>query len=236
MSRVFTVEVEDPRSRVLAVTNLWPDVERPVYGIFVKRQVESLRKFGIYVDVLYVRGKASGLAYPRAAVSMAIKGLQARRRYELVHVHAGETGLAARFLLGVPMLISYLGDDLLGDPRANGTLKPRSVARSWVIRQHSRFFSATITKSAEMEHVLPSRVRERNIVLPNGVDPDLFRPLDQDNCRGELGWGLDERLALFVGDPAIERKRFWLAEAAHARAQEELGPIRLHVATTVSPD
>ena len=27
---------------MLAVTNLWPDVERPVYGIFVKRIVHGL--------------------------------------------------------------------------------------------------------------------------------------------------------------------------------------------------
>ena len=235
-SRLLTMEVEDPRSQVLVVTNMWPDEERPVYGIFVKRQMESLREFGIHVDVAYIRGKRSALAYPLAALSLARRSRRLARRYQLVHVHAGETGLAARFLVGLPMLISYCGDDLLGDPRADGRLKPKSVVRSAVLRQFARTFSGTITKSREMEDALPRSVARRNLVLPNGVDTDLFRPLDRTACRRQLGWEEEERVALFVGNPAIERKRYWLAEAAQARAEEALGPIRLHVAASVTPD
>jgi glycosyltransferase involved in cell wall biosynthesis len=235
-SSLLTMEVEDPRSQVLVVTNMWPDEERPVYGIFVKRQMESLRDFGIHVDVAYVRGKRSALAYPLAAASFAVRSRRLRRRYRLVHVHAGETGLAARFVRGLPMLISYCGDDLLGDPRADGALKPRSVLRSHLLRQFARTFSATITKSREMEGALPAPVAARNLVLPNGVDTDLFRPLDGAACRERLGWAPDERVALFVGNPDIERKRYWLADAAHEAAERELGPIRLHVARSVTPD
>jgi glycosyltransferase involved in cell wall biosynthesis len=230
------MEVEDPRSQVLVITNMWPDEERPVYGIFVKRQMESLREFGVHVDVAYIRGKRSPLAYPLAAASLARRSRRLARRYRLVHVHAGETGLAARFLAGIPMLISYCGDDLLGDPRADGRLRPRSVVRSFVLRQYARTFSATITKSREMQDALPRKVARRNLVLPNGVDTDLFRPMDRAACRRQLGWEADERVALFVGNPEIERKRYWLADAARALAEAELGPIRLHVATTVTPD
>lgn len=233
---LLTMEVEDPRSQVLVITNMWPDEERPVYGIFVKRQMESLRELGIHFDVAYVRGKRSPLAYPLAAASLARRTRRLARRYRLVHVHAGETGLAARFLVGLPMLISYCGDDLLGDPRADGRLKPKSVVRSFVLRQYARTFSATITKSREMENALPGNVARRNLVLPNGVDTDLFRPMDRAACRRQLGWAADERVALFVGNPEIERKRYWLAEAAQAHAEEGLGPVRLHVATTVTPD
>jgi glycosyltransferase involved in cell wall biosynthesis len=230
------MEVEDPRSQVLVITNMWPDDERPVYGIFVKRQMESLREHGIHVDVAYIRGKRSALAYPLAALSFARRSRELARRYRLVHVHAGETGLPARLVRGVPMLISYCGDDLLGDPRADGRLKPKSVVRSIVLRQFARTFSGTITKSREMEAALPGPVAARNLVLPNGVDTDLFRPLDRADCRERLGWDAGERVALFVGNPDIERKRYWLAEAASEAAERDLGPIRLHVAKTVTPD
>jgi glycosyltransferase involved in cell wall biosynthesis len=233
---LLTMEVDDARSQVLVITNMWPDDEQPVYGIFVKRQMESLRAFGIHVDVAYIRGKRSPLAYPLAAASFALRSPKLARRYRLVHVHAGETGLAARLVRGVPMLISYCGDDLLGDPRADGRLKPKSVLRSIVLRQLARTFSATITKSREMEDALPGPVADRNVVLPNGVDTDLFRPIDKADCRGQLGWDADERVALFVGNPDIERKRYWLAEAAREAAERDVGPIRLHVAKSVTPD
>ena len=41
MKPLITWERREPDSQVLVVTNMWPDAERPVYGIFVKRQVES---------------------------------------------------------------------------------------------------------------------------------------------------------------------------------------------------
>ena len=53
----FVHHDNDPE--VLVVTNMWPDEERPVYGIFVQRQVESLRAAGVRCDVLYIRGYAS---------------------------------------------------------------------------------------------------------------------------------------------------------------------------------
>ena len=96
----------DPAPEVLVVTNVWPEPERPVYGIFVQRQVESLRRAGLRCDVLYIRGYASVLAYPLAAVELGLSSLTWRGRYRLVHAHAGEAALAARFHVGTPMLVS----------------------------------------------------------------------------------------------------------------------------------
>src|SRR4051812_30303549 len=57
----------DPEAEVLVVSNTWPERERPVYGIFVQRQVESLRRAGVRFDVLYPRGYAHATAYGVAA-------------------------------------------------------------------------------------------------------------------------------------------------------------------------
>ena len=62
----------DPGADVLVVTNMWPEPDRPVYGIHVQRQVESLVRAGLRCDVLYVRGYRSALAYPLAAVSLPL--------------------------------------------------------------------------------------------------------------------------------------------------------------------
>ncbi len=62
----------DPGADVLVVTNMWPEPDRPVYGIHVQRQVESLVRAGIRCDVLYVRGYRSALAYPLAAAPLPL--------------------------------------------------------------------------------------------------------------------------------------------------------------------
>jgi glycosyltransferase involved in cell wall biosynthesis len=216
---------------------MWPDENRPVYGIFVKRQVESVQAFGTRCDVLYLRGYASALAYPLAALRFLWASLGWRGRYRLVHVHAGETALAARFFIGPPMLVSYCGDDILGDPRDDGSIPVVSRVRAALVRLHAGLFPATITKSLEMHDRLPRRLQRRNTVIPNGVDLDLFVPLDRREARRRLGWDEAERVALFAATkPDIPRKRRRLAEAACAYASERIGPVRLHVTRSTSPD
>jgi glycosyltransferase involved in cell wall biosynthesis len=228
-------ELRDPRPEVLVVTNLWPDAQRPVYGIFVERQVQSLRVLGVRCDVLYLRGYATPRAYLQAAAAFVRLGSLAGR-YKLVHVHAGETALPARLLRGIPALVSFCGDDLLGNPAADGSMPVSSRVRRQLVRQGSRLYAATITKSREMAKALPAPVRSRNRVLPNGVDRDLFRPGDRTAARAALGWDPDERIALFAATRTYERrKRLWLARAACERAAAQIGPVGLHLAQNVAP-
>jgi glycosyltransferase involved in cell wall biosynthesis len=222
---------------VLVVTNLWPETDRPVYGIFVQRQVDSLRAAGIRCDVLYVRGYRSALAYPLAALRFTLSSFTWRRRYRLIHVHSGETALAARFHLGTPIVVSYCGDDILGNPRDNGTVPLMSRVRAGLVRAHSQLFPATITKSREMHERLPASTRRRNTVVPNGVDATRFKPIDRDECRLQLGWAPGEFIALFASTrPDSPRKRRDLAERACAEAARSSGTVRLHVAGSVPPD
>jgi teichuronic acid biosynthesis glycosyltransferase TuaC len=238
MSRLLTYVWRDPEADVLVVTNMWPEPERPVYGIFVKRQIDSLRAAGLKCDVLYLRGYVSPVAYPVAAAAFAWRSIRWRNRYRLVHVHAGETSLAARLFVGPPMVVSYCGDDILGDPRADGSVPTAQRVRSWAIRSYSRLFARTITKTREMHERLPEAARRRNSVIPNGVDTTIFRPVDRVEARAQLGWPVDEHVVLFAGTrPDSPRKRRALAEAAVRDAERRLGePVRLHIAGTVPPD
>jgi teichuronic acid biosynthesis glycosyltransferase TuaC len=229
MRGLLTLEHRHADADVLIVTNMWPNDERPDYGIFVKRQVDSLIEAGLRCDVLFVRGFRSPLAYPWAAVVLLARCL--RRRYRLVHAHSGETAVPARFYLTAPVVTSYCGDDLLGTPGANGSLTLSSRVRRRMLRAHSRLMTRTITKSREMERTLPAHVAARNAVIPNGVNRDLFAPIDRDEARRRTGWSADERVALFAADPAIARKRHWLAAAACEQAG-----VRLQVANDMPPE
>jgi glycosyltransferase involved in cell wall biosynthesis len=219
---------------VLIVTNMWPHSAHPAYGIFIKRQVDSLEALGLECEVLFVEGYRSRWAYTGAALKLLRLNFS-RRRPVLVHGHGGETALVVRWYVRGAVVASYCGDDLLGTPRADGTLTRGSRLRRFVLRRQARMMSATVTKSAEMAAALPRAVRRRNLVVPNGVDRNLFRPLPQDEARRELGWPSAERVVLFAADPKVERKRFWLADAACREAERATGPIRLEVAWGVAP-
>jgi teichuronic acid biosynthesis glycosyltransferase TuaC len=230
---LVTVEHHDPDADVLVVTNTWPHPGEWRYGIFAKRQVDSLIEAGLRCDVLFVRGFRSPLAYAVAAVRLL--RLSLRRRYRLVHGHGGETLLPCLLFVGAPRVISFCGDDLLGTPGADGAVLRASRVKRLMLRELSRLTSATITKSREMQATLPGPVRARNTVLPNGVDRDLFCPIDRAAARRELGWPPDEHVALYAADPELPRKRYPLAVAACQRAAWAGVRVRLHVAHTTPP-
>ena len=101
--------------KVLVVANLWPSEADPSFGSFVKAQMDSLRPFGIEYDVLFVNGRESKWNYFRGIFQVR-RQLRARR-YDLIHAHFGLSGWVARFQSQVPVIISFMGDDVLGRPR-----------------------------------------------------------------------------------------------------------------------
>lgn len=216
--RLLPFVLRDPGADTLVVTNVWPEPGRPVYGAAVAREVDALRALGTAVDVAYVRGYASAAAYPLAALWFLLSSVLWRGHYRLVHVHTGEAGLAARFHVGTPIVITYAGDDLLGDRDAQGRLTGKARLRRGVVRFASRFFDATITQSRAMEEALPPSRRGRNHVIPTGIVAADFAPQSRAEARAELGWD-DEPVALFAATkPHSPAKRLWLAREAAERA------------------
>ena len=220
---------------VLMVTNAWPRDDYPSRGIFVRRQIESLRALGLSCDVIVVEGYQNRWEYVRTAIHM-LRLNWSKSRPRIVHGHGGETALAVRWYVRGPVLVSYWGSDLLGAPRGDGSLIFASRLRRFILRRQARLMSATTTKSGAMQAALPPGIRERNVVLPDGVDRSLFRPRPRDEARAQLGWPLADRIVLFAADPAVALKRYWLAEDARLAAEERIGPVRLEVARATAPD
>jgi glycosyltransferase involved in cell wall biosynthesis len=227
----------DEDADILVVTSGWPHDDEPRhpdaprYGIFLQRQIESLRGLGYRFDVLFIRGFASASAYAQAARRLLHPG----RRYRLLHAHGGEAAVPALVFRRAPILVSYCGDDLLGTPRPDGSIPPQSRLRRALIRQTAWFARKTITKSQELEDHLPRALRKRNTVLPNGVDTTLFFPQPREDARARLGWPSGEPVVLFAADPGISRKRYELAEAACEAARSTIPNLRLHIGHGVAP-
>lgn len=197
------------------ITHPLPTEECPNTMAPVARQVASLRNAGLEVDVLEVRG-ISKLKYLHALRQFH----KLLPRTDLVHAHFGYCGWLARTQLRKPVVLSFMGDDLLGTPDAHGRIKPLSQAVVQINRRTARYVDAVIVKSNEMARVVaPTHA----YVVPNGVDLSLFRPMPMSTARSELEWPMAGYRVLFPGDPANPRKGFRLAQEATALAAAAIG-------------
>ncbi len=210
---------------VLVVTNLWPSEADPGYGSFVKAQMESLVPWGVRFDVLFVNGRESKWNYLRGAPEV-------RRRirdegYDLIHAHFGLSGWVARWQRRVPLVVSFMGDDVLGRPARNGRITV--VGRFLQISGFTlaRLADAVIVKSPQMANKL--RVSSAHII-PNGVDLNLFHPMDQALARRTLGLDPDKKFVLFPYNPGEARKRYDLIQAAVSQARERVPGLEILVA------
>src|SRR5215208_2345192 len=180
--------------KVLTITNMWPSAERPFYGVFVARQMNSLAAVGVDLEVVPIYGSGSParslLAYLRAALKMVAVNFR-RRPPDLIHAHTGHCGLLACLQLRAPVVVSYVGYDL--DITSDRPDNWRSRGERRFFQQLSRFVAATIAKSARGRSHLPAATQPFNTVIPNGVDRDLFAPVDRAEARARLGNRGDER-------------------------------------------
>jgi glycosyltransferase involved in cell wall biosynthesis len=191
------------------VTGAYPTEQLPHWGTFVKSQVESLVAAALEVEVLHPRPGPMPLRYAKAIAQVLLKTMTGR--CDVVHGHYGLWCLAARLQWRTPVVASFLGDDLLGAPRADGGNYKKHQLVVHISRWLSRHVDAVIVKSEQMRQATPAH----NVyVIPNGVDFDLFRPIPRVEARAALGWDPVRYYVLFGNDPQIPRKGFPLAQRA----------------------
>lgn len=202
--------------RVLAVTNLFPSQKFPASGTFVEQQVKGLRQIGINVDVLFVNRAEGGM---KEYLNLG-KGIRTRcEEFSPDIVHSMYGGVMANVMTRVvrdrPTVVSFCGSDLLGELLSGSLRKIISgigVRASWRAAKRA---TGVVVKSRNLLESLPNDINRSKIrIIPNGIDLERFRPLDQKESRKQLGWNDNCFHVLFptnLGDP---RKRFNLAKAA----------------------
>lgn len=181
---------------ILAVTNMWPVRSAPQFGIFVERQVAALRRAGVDVDVLFVNGRADRRNYLRGLAELRKR--VRRRRYDLIHATYVFSGVIARAQARRPVVLTHTGIEVLESWQA---------PLSWAV---SRAVDAVVVRSEEMRERLglPTAV-----VIPSGVDLDLFRPHPREDARDALGLDREARIVVFAGEARPE-KRLDVAQSA----------------------
>jgi teichuronic acid biosynthesis glycosyltransferase TuaC len=209
------------RIRVLAVI---PGDGTGVSMVFVTRQLESLRKVNVESRPFFLNFHTS----PR---KMRQRWIDLRREIanfnpDLIHAHYGTITafLCVLAMPNIPLVITFRGSDL-NICREVGLLRRYG---SFLLSQVSSLrASAVICVSQRLRTRLWWR-KSVSIVLPTGVNLDLFQPLPKHEARAQLGYGIDDRIVLFYrGSSPNQTKGLGLVQSGVQIAEQSIGPIRL---------
>ena len=176
---------------------MYPVTDTPFFGTFVKEQAESLKKEGVEVDILFVNGKKSNLNYLWAFPRLWARLLT--HRYDLIHAHYVFSGIIARAQFLYPVVLTHHGSQVF-----HGWQAP-------LCRFVSRFVKKTIVMSEEMK---TRGELNQATVIPCGIDFELFKPVNLEQTRKDLGLPEDKKLVLFAGDYDRAIKRFDIVETS----------------------
>jgi glycosyltransferase involved in cell wall biosynthesis len=171
---------------------MWPSEAAPESGVFVRDQVEALRRRGD-LDVEVAR-------FPRGArsyVAAAWKLRRAGRGFDVVHAHYGLSGWSALAGRGRQVVVTFHGTDL------------RHALVGRLSRLLARLVALPATVSAALARwgLRGAGRRRRVAVLPCGVDLGRFRQIERRAARARLGLDPERPYLLFPADPARPVKR-----------------------------
>ncbi len=207
--------------RVLAVV---PGDGQGSSFIFARRQIASLVDVGVNVRTFFLGSRTSLIAIAKHYARLRREIRQFRPH--LVHAHYGTvTSFLCAGATCIPLVITFRGNDLGDDPDV-------TLLRSRLGQLLSQISCLKAKRIICVSHRLHDRLwwcRSRAVVIPTGVDLNLFRPQPKDQARELLGWEQEERVVVFDEGRAPRRKGLKFLQSAIRLAEEMVGPIRLVV-------
>lgn len=184
------------------------------FGIppLIKAQGESLKQQGVEISYFPIIGK--GFIGYLSSISKLKKHLK-RYPVDVIHAHFSFSGIVASFTRkNTPVVVSLLGTDVNGSDLLKKMILKCLPLFSW---------KAIIVKSEEMSKKLG---KTKSHIIPNGVDTDLFKPLEQVQCKQQLNWNVEKIHILFAASPKRTEKNFNLAKESIERLNNN--NIELH--------
>lgn len=222
------VEVGSPH--VLIVSNhIGAKMYMSHAGIFVDRQIASVSQAGVKVSTF-------DIGTSHSPIRLFCKWLELRRRVkqvdpDLVHGQYGTVVGIMSVFAGRPSIISFCGNDLQSG--ASVSLL-RELCGFTLSNLAALCANGLICKSEQLRHALWWR-KAQAVVIPSGVDLNLFMPGPQDEAREELGWNLESPIAIVNVGGDAKVKGIDFARAAMKFVHARLPNAELQVLASVEP-
>lgn len=184
--------------RVLYVTNNYPTIKNPDYGVFTKDQIDKVKLLGVNSDILFINAREYGLIEYFNAFKK-IKKIY--KQYDIIHCFHGLTLILVFFAtIKKPILISFLNEIKYENFKNNKFVNEVFVFLYKLIIKSNRVF--TIFKDKIPEYL---KSNGRSFYLPNGVDLDTFYPINKEESCKILNLDPTKKYILFVSSKNILR-------------------------------
>lgn len=196
--------------KVLVISNMYPSASHPSYGIFVKNQVEALKRAGVHVDIAVNDNPAVGkknviTKYATWAMRAMKLGRKGKGTYSVTHAHyvfpSGMLSLALKKLFRIPYVVTAHGGDI------ERMAKKSERIRNWTAQilteaHHVIAVGPVLAAQIEQDFGVP---KDKISILSMGVNRNIFKEGNQQAARTELRVAQDKFVFLFVGN-VIEQK------------------------------
>lgn len=164
----------------------------------IKSQGDALIDQGVIVKYFTIKGRGT-ISYLKNIRSLRNKIKS--ESFDIIHAHYSLSAFLASLLFKKPLIVSLMGSDLLSKNYYPHLISLFSYLFNW---------NAIIVKSDQMKRVL--NTHKKVYVIPNGVNTDIFKPMDKKKCRNILGWDQMKYHILFAADKGRLEKNYQLFE------------------------
>lgn len=168
--------------KILHITNNYPSKNYPIFGIFVKEQVDSLQKLGIFNEVFFINTREKGRQeYLKSLPKIFIKLM--KNKYDLIHCHHAYSGLfflLSGFAFFKKFIVSYQSH-------------PNIEGGSTLLKLFLKLGGKVIFKN------MPLELKNNKDIfhIPNGVDINFFKPIAKNDAKSRLGLDSKKKYIIF---------------------------------------
>lgn len=219
--------------KILVISTMYPNNKNQTFGIFVKNQVEELRKRGFQVDVAAISDPRTGRRfivkkYFRWIVQIISILLKKGREYDVIHAHyvfpSGWLALFFKKRFNTRVIVTAHGGDLDKMAKKSAFFFKRTKL---VLHEADH----VIAVGEELKHDMVSMfgVGNRGITVLNmGVDRNVFLPMNKVNARNAVKIPQTSTMVLFVGN-IIKAKGITELASVYNNLKEKHDNLELHL-------
>jgi len=196
--------------KILYFTNMYPSKPGSYSGIFIKKEIEELKKIGLKVECLFVNGKESKLNYLNIfRIMTALKD-----NYDIINVHHSLLLPHTLFLrkilnLDIPVVFTLHEGEL-------GYLGKAMNIQSYIF--HSKlwrkplfqYVDLIIAKNIDIFEKM--QVNVKCVEIPTSADTEMFQPITKEIARKHLGIPDKEFILFFPADKYRPEKNYSFIE------------------------
>lgn len=195
--------------KVLTVCRATPqnlEIHKHSIAEFIFEQNNAVEKFGVHYDYYLIN---SGGLKGYIIECWKFRGFLKEKKYnyDLVHAHGGHIGSLVNTQRKIPVFTTYHGSDI------NNPINRLFSIIAILFSRKNIFVSSKLFDLVKLH--------ARGIVIPCGVDFNIFKTLDRLETRKVLGFNEKDKIVLFAGRQERKEKNYQLAEKAACLAGVE---------------